>query len=110
LIDTVHVADDLANMRLAYDNDAAFAAAVKAVAAAIQIALVQREKFGTRHEFRLEEYYRAKFQSERKPKAVADLRLVFRPVPNSDEIEVVGFGHRFDPQSLYLTTSIRLTS
>jgi hypothetical protein len=106
----VHVAEDLANLRLAYDADAAFTAAVKAVAAAIQIALVQRERFGTRLEFRLEEYYRAKFQSERNPKAVADLRLDFRPVPNSDEIEVVGFGHRFDPQSLYLTTSIRLTS
>lgn len=104
----MHVAEDLANLRLAYKNDAAFAAAVKAVAAAIQTALVQRERFGTRLEHGLMGYYRAKFQSDRKPKAVADLRLVFRPVPKSDEIELVAFGHRFDPQSVYLTTGIRL--
>ena len=104
----MHVAQDLANLRLACDSDAAFAAAVKAVAAAIQTALVHREKFGMRLEYGLKGYYRARFQAERKPKAAADLRLVFRPVPQSEDIEVVAFGHRFDPQSVYLTTAVRL--
>ena len=108
LAEPAHVADDLANLRLAYPDDPAFAAAVGAVAGAIQTALVQREQFGTCLEHGLKSYYRAKFQSERKPKAAADLRLVFRPIPQTNAIEIIAFGHRFDPQSVYLTTSVRL--
>jgi hypothetical protein len=69
LVEPAHVADDLANLGLAYPDDAAFAAAVVAVARAIQAALVQREQFGTRLEYGLKSYDRAKFQPERKPKA-----------------------------------------
>jgi hypothetical protein len=61
-----HVAEDIANLRLAYPEDAAFAAAIAAVAVAVETALAQREQFGTRLEYGLASYYRAKFQSERK--------------------------------------------
>jgi hypothetical protein len=60
------VAEDIANLRLAYPEDAAFAAAIAAVAVAVETALAQREQFGTRLEYGLASYYRAKFQSERK--------------------------------------------
>jgi aspartate carbamoyltransferase catalytic subunit len=108
LIDSSHVAEDLANLRSAYPDDVAFAAAVMAIAGAIQMARVQRERFGTRLEHRLQNYYSAKFQSDRKPKAPSDLRLVFRPVPETNELEIITFGHRFDPQSVYLTSGTRL--
>ena len=63
-----HVAEDIANLRLAYPEDAAFAAAIAAVAVAVAVetALALREQFGTRLEYGLASYYRAKFQSERK--------------------------------------------
>jgi hypothetical protein len=108
LIEPAHLAEDLANLRLAYTEDAGFAAAIGAVAGAIQTALAQREQFGTRLEYGLKRYYRAKFQAERKPKVAADLRLVFRPIPQTNQIEIIAFGHRFNPQSVYLGTGARI--
>ncbi len=109
LIAPAYLAADIADLRIAYQSDdALFAEAIVAVADAIKIAIARREKCGTKLIYGLHSYYRAKFQSQKKPRAPADLRLIFRPVPGINDVEIVAFGHRHKPQSVYLTGRTRV--
>jgi hypothetical protein len=108
LIDSSHIVEDLANLRSAHPDDVAFAAAAMAIAGAIHTARVQRERFGRASNTGSRTTIARSFNPTESPRAPSDLRLVFRPVPETNELKIITFRHRFDPQSVYFTTGTRL--
>ncbi|TAM56312.1 hypothetical protein EPN52_14440 [bacterium] len=100
-----HISDDIANLRLAYDQDDAYIAAIDAVAK--EVLLVTREPGrGTDFQHAHTGWKRSKFQSCVRRNQRADLRLVYR-VLGEGSIELRGFGHRHEPQSIYHTLTKR---
>jgi len=100
-----YVAQDLANVRRARTNDADFAAAVLAIAKEIRSAQAAPAQFGAPVEHELEGWRRSKFSS--KAAGTADLRLVFRPAKPTG-IEILAFGDRDFPETVYYTAKNRL--
>jgi murein DD-endopeptidase MepM/ murein hydrolase activator NlpD len=100
-----YVARDLANVRRARPNDVDFTAAVLAIAREIRSAQTAPAQFGAAVEHELEGWRRSKFSAKVTEKA--DLRLVFRPARPTG-IEILAFGDRDFPETVYHTAKSRL--
>lgn len=100
-----YVAQDLANLRRAHSDDVAFSNAVRAVAKEILAALRNPAKYGVDTEFALVGWRRCRFASIKG--GAPHLRLVFRK-RNSGGIEILAFGDRAFPDSVYLTATQRV--
>jgi hypothetical protein len=100
-----YVAQDIANVRRAWPNDADFAAAVLAIAKQIKSAHAAPAQFGTAIEHELQGWRRSKFSLT--SRGTADLRLVFRPT-KSNGVEILAFGSREFPETVYFTAKKRL--
>jgi hypothetical protein len=99
-----YVAHDLANIRRARPDDEKFAAAVNAVAKEILLASKSPATFGVEVRHELEGWRRSKFASG--AGGGAHLRLIFRPTKPAG-IEILAFGDRAVPQSVYSTAKER---
>lgn len=98
------MANDLAALRSIDPDDAVFAARVVALTHEIARALALPASHGTPLEHDLEGWRRSAFSEDDGP---AHFRLVFRPV-DDDNIEILGYGHRTDPDSPYYVARQRL--
>lgn len=98
------MANDLAALRSSDPDDAVFAARVVALTHEIVRALALPPSHGTALEHDLEGWRRSAFSEDDGP---AHFRLVFRPV-DDDNIEILGYGHRTDPDSPYYVARQRL--
>ena len=105
LIVPAYIAQDLANLRRAISNDNAFAVAVLAVAKELSLARKSPATNGVETDFDISGWRRSKFASN--SKGAVHLRLVFRAT-NTDGIQVLAFGDRQLPQSVYQTAKERL--
>lgn len=99
-----YVASDLYDLRRAYPNDEDFARAIDASAKEILLALRNPQDHGIELEHGLEGWRRSKFPTESGGEAT--LRLVFRP--GAAGIEVLAFGDRDFPDSVYFTAHQRV--
>lgn len=99
-----YVPQDLATLRRVHSDDGAFANAVFAVAREISAASKAPATHGVDTEFELTGWRRSKFAST--PGGAAHLRLVFRE-RESGGMEILAFGDRELPQSVYLTAKQR---
>jgi hypothetical protein len=101
------VAQDLADLRFAFTDDSAFAAAVEAVANDLARAVVSPHTWGKTLEHGLTGWRRSAFSS--RPEGDTDLRLLFRPRQDSG-IDVLMFGLRRDPDttSIYHAATARI--
>jgi len=102
-----YVAQDLANLRRAFPLDNEFAGAVLAVAKELLFALRAPAVHGTPITYALDGWRRSRFASGRSP--VSDLRLIFRKRAYDSGIEVLAFGHREIPDTVYHTAAQRNT-
>ncbi len=100
-----YFAHDLANLRRAHTDDAAFASAVLAVAKEISLALKSPATHGVGARFEIAGWRRSKFSSY--PGGRDNLRLVFR-AHKMGGVEIITFGDRQLPQSVYRTAKERL--
>jgi len=98
-----YVASDLANVRRAFPNDAAFAEAVVAVAKEIMIARRSPSTHGVPVQHELSGWRRSAFESAQG----ANLRLVFRPSA-AGGLEILAFGDRNFPDTVYFTAKNRV--
>lgn len=96
---SARVAQDLANLRFAFNDDSAFASAIEALANDLARAVVAPHNWGKALEHGLTGWRRSAFSSS--PEGNADLRLLFRPRQGGG-IDVLMFGLRRHPD----TTSI----
>jgi hypothetical protein len=99
------VALDLANLRRAQTEDSEFSAAVLAVGREILLALRAPSEYGVPVSHELNGCRRSKFESHLSDES--NLRLIFRP-SKPDGIEIIAFGHRDFPDSVYFTARGRL--
>ncbi len=97
-------AQDLANVRRAYPNDDDFAFASVAIAKEIRAALASPATHGVPVEHDLSGWRRSKFGS--REGLAANLRLVFRE--SKGGMEILAFGDREFPESVYYTAKDRL--
>ena len=104
---TSYVANDLADMRRAFPDDARFAAALGAVALEIARALGAAASWGKELEHDLTGWRRSAFASA--ADGPADLRLIFRP-RRGGGIDVLMFGPRHHPDttSVYYAAAARV--
>ena len=100
-----YAAQDIANLRRAWPNDADFAAAVLAIAKEIRSAHAAPAQFGIAIDHELQGWRRSKFSL--RARGTADLRLVFRPTI-SNGVEMLAFGSREFPETVYFTAKQRL--
>jgi hypothetical protein len=98
------IANDLAALRSIDPDDTVFAARVVALTHEIARALALPATHGTALEHELEGWRRSAFSEDDGP---AHFRLVFRPA-DGDKLEILGYGHRTDPDSPYYTARQRL--
>jgi hypothetical protein len=94
-----HIKADLAGLRRAYPADDDFAAALRAVSRRLRSLRIGD---GIDLDSELTGWSRVKFSSTIVANAV---RIIFRP--DTDGIELRAFGHRHDPESVYLRAAER---
>jgi hypothetical protein len=94
---------DLADLRQAVSDDEQFGEAVAAIADAIALIHIKRERIGKALKHELKTWFRYSFESP----GGTDLRVIYQPV-NDAKVIVLGFGHRHYPHSIYLRMAHRL--
>lgn len=98
------MANDLTALRSTNPDDAIFTARVVALINEITCALALPASHGAALKHDLEGWRRSAFGEGDGP---ARFRLVFRPA-DDDKLEILGYGHRTDPDSPYYTALKRL--
>jgi hypothetical protein len=104
-IDSRYLAEDLAHVRRAFPQDTDFALAIFSIAKRLTALCQQRQRSSPALQFELDGWHRESFPSHPRSGGKADLRLVFRIA--NDKVELLAFGHRRIPQSVYLTARER---
>jgi hypothetical protein len=100
------LAADAAEVRRAFPDDRAFTNALLAVRRAIHHALDDPDALGLPVEHKLAGWRRLKFQSGNEERA--DMRIVFK-ARKGGGIQLLAFGHRELPESVYRTAASRVT-
>lgn len=102
LANSRRIANDLADMK-ALDplNDALFTRRVRALTADILRAKAAPQTYGRELRHKLAGWRRSKF-----PPNALDFRLVFRATSDG-RLEVLGFGHRYEPVPMYREATAR---
>jgi hypothetical protein len=96
--------EDIEHLRSIFSDDEDFVKALAAVRHEFVMAVRDPNAYGIELDHQYRGWRRSKFQSQKKSGHKADLRLVYRPLPDGG-LAVLVFGHRYIPDSVYFRRS-----